>query len=428
MRKAFIIVLAAVLTGMTALSGCGKSAQPDAAADPHPIIKLKVAGFKAGSEIGAIPEINRRFMEENPTIKVSYEGMPGAQFSRYIKGKLAVDDAPDVIMFHPGAEVSAFSESGFIRDLSGEPWLSRFLPSALDSVSSGGKVFGTPNDLVVLGVFYNKDLFAKLSLKMPANWKEFLEVCGQLKANGITPVSIGNNDGWMTLVALFAMGPSMIRDKDFVYKLNKRAVKFNGTWNKMVKQWYDLNDRGYLTPNSTAVSQDQAQKEFMEGRAGMYINGSWALAGILNGSRNFNMGMFAMPANQPGEERVVAAAVGTTWSINSRTEHLEAARKYLAFWSREQTLRDWTQSQASFLTLKGVQSQVPPELDEIAQSFAEHRTEEYISNRWEQSEAAVNELMDSAQGVYLKALTVNEMLDNMDHSWDSSMAKGGESP
>lgn len=429
MKKTFMVLMAAALGVMTVSSGCDRSEVPSPASASQPVVKLRVAGFKAGSEIGAIPALNDRFMEENKTIKVVYEGMPGIQFKKYIKSRFAVNDAPDVIMLHPGLEeVGGYSRSGLIEDLSDEPWVGDFTPSALKSVSIDGKVYGTPNDLVVLGVYYNKDLFESLSLKTPTNWEEFLDVCEKLKKDGITPISIGNNDGWMTLAALFAMGSSLLKDPDFDRKLNERAIKFNGTWNDMVERWYALNDRGYLTPNSAVVSQDQAQKDFLDGKAGMFINGSWALAGLRKGNPGIRLGMFAMPANPPGEDTVVTASVGTMWAINGKTKQMAAAKKYLEFWSTEQTLQEWTKSQASFLTLQGADSGVPPELGDISRALRTSRTGEFLSSWWEQSGSVVPEMMDSVQGVYLKALTIDEMLTNMDNTWDKSAAQGRDAP
>ena len=429
MIKPFIVLLASIGGFMLFITGCSSTMHPPADSETQEIIKLRVGGFKAGSEIGAIPELNEQFMLENPSIKVIYEGMPGAQYTKYIKGKFAINDAPDVIMLHPGGEeVGSYAKVGFIRDLSDEPWTTAFTPSAIESVSFQGKVYGTPNEMVVLGVYYNKNLFERLALRPPSNWEEFLHVSALIKSKGITPISIGNNDGWMTLAAIYTLGPSLIKDPDFDRKLNAREITFNGTWNAMLEQWFSLEEKGYLTPGSTNVSIDQAQRDFVEGNAAMYINGSWALAGILQGEPDFELGMFPMPANPPGEETVVSINVGTTWTINNKTKQLDAARKYLAFWSKEETLRQWAESQASFLTLQGVESHTPEELSDIAKAVANGQTHEFLSNWWEQSGDIVIEIMDSAQGVYLQALTIDDMLKNMDRAWDRAVSRGGGSP
>jgi len=419
--------LLTVVAGTAVLmAGCDLANTPSAKTEHSDVVELRVSGYKAGSEIGAIPEINELFMKEYPGIRVVYESMPGVQYSKYIKGRFAVNDAPDVLMLHPGVEeVGGYSKSGFIRDLSDEPWVERFTPESLKAVSIDGKVYGTPNDKVALGVYYNKDLFRKLSLKTPDNWEELVASCARLKEAGYTPISIGNNDGWMTLAALFAMGSTLLDDPDYDRKVNERTVKFNGTWNEMAEMWYGLNDRGYLTPDSTSVSLEQAQKAFTDGKAGMIVNGSWALEGMLRAKPNFKIGMFAMPAGYDAEETIATVAVGTTWAISGKTERLDAARKYLEFWSRKDTLRKWAKSQGAFLTLQGEISVVPEELNEMFGLVETGRTKDYLSERWNQSGAMNAALMDSSQGVYLDALSIEDMLTNMDNAWDQASSQGG---
>jgi raffinose/stachyose/melibiose transport system substrate-binding protein len=433
MKKMISILLVIMLGINLVLSGCGRSdssaismnlqeTEKQSMGKQDNIIRLRVSGYKSGSEIGAIPQLNEKFMHENPNIKVIYEGMPGMQFNEFIKTRFAVNDASDVIMLHPGlTEISKYAKSGYILDLTDEPWMKVFSPSALAAVSYDNKVYGIPNDMVVLGVYYSKSIFEQLSLKIPRNWDEFVSVCEKIKAAKITPISIGNNDGWMTLAALYSMWPSLNTDAAFDQKLNARTITYNGSWNEMLAQWYALDDKGYLTANSTDLSLDKAQSEFAAENAAMYIDGSWSMAGILKKNPSLKFGMFPMPANKQSGDTVVSAAVGTSWVINKKTTHLEAAKLYLEFWSKEENLTTWTKSQDSFITLKGIKSEVAPELSEISQALAAGKTFPFLDQGWEQAYAVQTELMSSAQGVYLKAITQEQMLKKMDDAWDAAI-------
>ncbi|MCD9023643.1 ABC transporter substrate-binding protein [Cohnella silvisoli] len=443
MRKPLLIVLVLMLCVSSLLSACGgnknnnaststsasptesakaseASASPEAS-KPAEQVELKVSGYKSGAEIGAIPELNEKFMKENPDIKVTYEGMPGAQYKDFIKTRLVAGDASDVMLLHPGAEIVDYAKAGYLMDLSGEPWVPDFTVSAIDAASGDGKVYGTPNDTVMLGVYYNKDIFAKLNLKVPTDWDQFLAACEAIKASGVTPIAIGNNDGWMTLAALFVMAPAMIyaKDPDFDKKLNARETKFAGSWDEMNKAWFSLDTKGYLTPKSTGISLDQAQTDFAKGKAAMYIDGTWSLAGIKGKNEALNLGMFAMPSNKAGEDVYVSAAVGTVWTINKSTEKADAAKKYLAFWAKEENQSIWAKSGGAFLTLQGKKSDADPAFEDIAGTLATGKAWRFLNQAWAQ-DAATTEMMKSAQGVYLKALTPEQMLKNMDDAWDKA--------
>ncbi|QGQ98041.1 extracellular solute-binding protein [Paenibacillus psychroresistens] len=201
------------------------------------------------------------------------------------------------------------------------------------------------------------------------------------------------------------------------------ALKYNGTWNAMLAQWYALDEKGYLTANSVNVSLEKAQSEFSDEHAAMYIDGSWSMAGIVEKNPDLKFGMFPMPANKSNGEIFVSAAIGTTWTINKRTPNIEAAKLYLAFWSKPENLQIWTKSQDAFITLDGIKSQAAPELSEISQLIFSGKTFPFLDQGWEQSYAVQTELMNSAQGVYLKAISQEQMLKKMDAAWDAAVSQ-----
>ncbi|WP_256759055.1 ABC transporter substrate-binding protein [Cohnella sp. WQ 127256] len=384
---------------------------------------LNISGFKSGSELGTIPELNDKFMRENPGIKVIYEGMPGNLYNTYIETRFAAGDAADVVMLHSGAEMSRYAKAGFLMDIGDEDWLNGFTPDALKAVSYEGQVYGTPNDMVILGVYYNQLIFDKLGIQIPQDWDAFLAVCKSLKEAGINPIAIGNNDGWMTLAALFTMAPSMIyaKDPDYDRKLLSGEVHFSGTWDEMLDRWFSLDKLKYLTPDSVGISQEQAVRDFATEQSAMMINGSWSLAGIQKMNDDIRVGMFPMPANNKGEELIVSADVGTAWVINKKSKHAQAAKKYLEFWSKEENLSLWTRSQGAFLTIKDGNNDVAPAFTKISAALSKSKSYRFLNQGWSSAgDVTATEISKSAQGVYLNALTPKEMLENIDNTWDKN--------
>lgn len=386
-------------------------------------VELKVSGFKSGAELGAIPELNDKFMADNPDIKVVYEGMPGSQFKEFLRARFAANDAADVLMIHPGlAEVVAYGNAGYLMDLSGEPWIGNFTEAALKSTSQDGQVFAIPNDMNVLGVYYNVQLFEELGVEVPEDWEAFVAAAQKIKEAGVLPISIGNNDGWMTLAALYTMAPGLVyTDRPtFDADLNEGKATFAEGWQEMVTNWFALDEAGYLTPQSTGVSLDQAQQAFATGQAAMYIDGNWSLPGIEAANPELEVGMFPMPSNKPGEPVVASAAVGTTFAINKSTEVADAAKRYLAFWAEAEHQQVWAASQQAFMTIKGETGEVNPALQRIADIVAAGSSYPFLDQGWVHGSAGTAELMTSAQGVYLKAITPQGMLDNMDKAWKNA--------
>ncbi|MCU6711041.1 extracellular solute-binding protein [Paenibacillus sp. J5C_2022] len=405
-------------------SGTNSAAgQKPEASKPAEPVTLKVAGYKSGAELGAIPELNEKFMKENPDIKIVYEGMPGGQFRDFLKARFAANDASDVIMIHPGlSDVIAYGNAGYLMDLSGESWIGSFTEASLKSVSHEGQVYAIPNDMNVLGVYYNQQIFDDLSIDIPQNWSQFVEAAEKIKQSGQLPISIGNNDGWMTLAALFTMAPGSVYagQEDFDAQLNAGTATFSEGWAKMLEQWFSLEEAGYLTEKSTGVSLDQAQQAFATGKAAMYIDGNWSLPGITSSNPDLKVGMFPMPSNDEGRDVIASAAVGTTFAINKSTKAADAAKRYLAFWSETENQKIWAKSQQAFMTIKGETGDVNPSLQHIAEVVASGKSYPFLDQGWAFGGAATTELMNSAQGVYLKVITPKEMLANMDKAWKTA--------
>lgn len=400
-------------------AGSGNNSSTDAGNNKGQVT-LKVSGYKSGAELGAIPDLNEKFMSENPDIKVVYEGMPGTQFKEFLKARFASNDAADVIMIHPGlSDVIAYGKAGYLYDLSGEPWISNYIDAALMSASYNGEVFAIPNDMNVLGVYYNKQIFEDLSIDIPQNWDEYKDAAKKIKESGILPISIGNNDGWMTLAALFTMAPGSVytENPNFDQQLNEGSATFVDGWLEMATNWFELDNDGYLTEKSTGVSLDQAQQAFATGKAAMYIDGNWSLPGIKAANPELNVGMFPMPSNKAGQDVMASAAVGTTFAINKNTKVLDASKRYLEFWSQVDTQKEWAKSQQAFMTIKGETGEVDPSLQYIADIVASGNSYQFLDQGWEFGAAATAEMMSSAQGVYLKAISPQGMLENMDKAW-----------
>jgi raffinose/stachyose/melibiose transport system substrate-binding protein len=61
----------------------------------------------------------------------------------------------------------------------------------------GGKQYGTPYELGMVGFWYNKDLFAKAGVNAtPKTWGELLGVVRQLKAANVVPIALAGGDKW----------------------------------------------------------------------------------------------------------------------------------------------------------------------------------------------------------------------------------------
>jgi raffinose/stachyose/melibiose transport system substrate-binding protein len=124
---------------------------------------------------------------------------------------------------------------------------------------------------------WNKQLFKQAGLdpeKAPATWDELLADCAALKAHGITPLGMGNKDGffgaWMfSIFAKQALNSldelkSTIGSTDDVSK-----SKIGTVLHDLYSAMQDLVKKGYVNPNVSSLDLTQGWQLFPQKKAAM---------------------------------------------------------------------------------------------------------------------------------------------------------------
>src|SRR5699024_8701573 len=110
-------------------------------------------------------------------------------------------EGPDVFSYDAGAGyLGVLAKAGLALDLTPYReeynWDDRFHDWALEKTIYDGKLYGIANELEMLGVFYNTQLFEEAGVEVPQTYEEFLQVCQVFKDKGITPVIMDDKEQW----------------------------------------------------------------------------------------------------------------------------------------------------------------------------------------------------------------------------------------
>src|SRR5712691_3509571 len=148
-------------------------------------------------------DIVNRFESANPGITVTLLPSPTTDRDAYAKQLLASGQFPDVL------------QSITLQDYTSQGLLYAWTPAEQASWNVlfphagqlGGKEYDIPNSSQVIPlVYYNKAIFAKLHLKIPKTWAQFVAVCKAIKASGETPIAIGGSqDTWTNCAHVFGI-------------------------------------------------------------------------------------------------------------------------------------------------------------------------------------------------------------------------------
>ena len=108
----------------------------------------------------------------------------------------------DVLMWITGHQMRQAAAKGLLEPLD-DVWAqvgSRF-SQALKEASTGddGRIYAIPYCHGPWAVFYRRSLFASHGYSIPTTWTEYLALAARMKRDGITPLALGDLEGWAGL-------------------------------------------------------------------------------------------------------------------------------------------------------------------------------------------------------------------------------------
>jgi raffinose/stachyose/melibiose transport system substrate-binding protein len=410
-----------VLGAGSLLEACGSSDTTTGGQQPVTLKFYHWIGTDAGP---VVAEINKRFHAENPNITVQFSSNASDQYETVLKARLAGGDAPDIFGVYPGAKFYPYAKAKYLADLSSEPWVAHLEPRARRLISyTDGKIYTLPMDTNAIGIIYNKQIFSQHGLSVPTSWTDFLTVCEKLKGAGITPLALGIKDQWVDQLIPYTIAPSAIYrdDIDFDKQMLAGTRSFShSAWTPMMKDYLDLNARGYFNKGALGTTYDQTTQFIASSKAAMVVNGNWILAPIRRLNPGLQLGMFPLPYVQAGQPVWVSAGVGTTTAISATTKYPAEARKYLQFWARPDIMALYLKEKIAYSSFRDISN---PALDPAAQEMLPYLKVGTYGSLDQYWPVGVQDVMlKDIQSVFAGSMGIPQMLQDMDTAFQKNKA------
>lgn len=144
-------------------------------------------------------DIAAEFEAEHPHVTIDITVYENEAFKTAVDPRLQAGDPPDLFQSWGGGELVQQVEAGLVREITDEvdPWVGDLNEGAVGLYQVDDAQYGIPFDLGMVGLWYNKDLFAEAGIdEPPATWDELLDDVQTLEDAGITPISVGMGDKW----------------------------------------------------------------------------------------------------------------------------------------------------------------------------------------------------------------------------------------
>ncbi len=256
------------------------------------------------------------FDEAYPDCKLDFISVPGGGYNDKLLTMLAANVAPDVFIIRIG-QLPEFLSKDLLVDL--KPFidaddydLTQFPDLAIEAYTHDGGIFGVPDNVATIALFYNQDMFEEAGAMLPtAQWDDeawtvddFFSACEKLTkvdANGRTTQYAYDVSSWDKIWQIWVriFGGQIVDDPFFPTEcvLNEAPAV------EALQFYADLRWEHGFAPRPDAMAELGTDTLMQTGRLAMFQSGSWSFPNYRNVDFNVALGHF--PTGKGGRANYV---------------------------------------------------------------------------------------------------------------------------
>jgi raffinose/stachyose/melibiose transport system substrate-binding protein len=349
-KKSITLAFTAILI-VGLLAGCGgKQSSADKSNDSEDgeVIELSLMAswVQDEPEQKAFKTRIEKFNEEHPNIRVKYEGVPANQFRVKQKTLAAGKQLPDMFRVNPGSELEPLVKAGLIMPIDEikDYWKDLIPEDKLKPFQVDGKQYAVPGTIALTSlIYYDKDLLAKVGYKeFPTKYEDFKTMIKKLKDEDMIPITVGNKAPWVLQSVYMSTIGDRLTGSEFLPNVLSGKAKFTDeSFIKGLSIIEEMNNINAFNKDMNSIEGSQARDYFIQGKAAMLIDGSWALSvlqGKLPEGRNIGLAIFPEIDGGKGNPQAISGVSQNSFSINSnlKGKKKEAALTFMKyFYSKE---------------------------------------------------------------------------------------------
>ena len=403
-RRSFLGLSAAAAAGL-ALTGC-EGERSDGRTE------IEFVSYKREA-VSIFEALMAEFNETNDHIYLNFTSPNDAV--TIMKTRFVREDYPDVVAIGGDASYADFVDSNILADVTEYPGMANVQPAYQEIMKSVTYVpmdgiYGVPYIANAAGMLYNKDMFAEKGWDIPETWDEFIALCEEIKAEGeVLPLYLGFLDTWTILSPWNSMLVELV-PSDHIRKVNAGEAKFADYYREPAEKLLKLLEYGEDGP--MAYSYEDACTAFARGQSAMFPCGSFAVPQILGANPEMNIGLFAMPASDDPDDRIVVSGVDLCWNMTTANEnHREQIYEVIDFLNKPENLQTYIDDQKAIPCTEG-DFTLDPLFDDIQEFLDEGKVIDYPDHSYPSGMACYAQLQ-----AFLMDGDVDAFLANWDNLW-----------
>lgn len=280
--------------------------------------------------------------EEKLGLEVEYRTYTAENYQEKTYDDVVLDRArnamDDLYLLNPDT-IKKLGVEGKLADLSGLKSAENLREVVKTANTIDGKLVAIPQEIVVYGLFVNKDLFDRYGLALPEKPEELLECCRVFKENGIeTP--IGANRWWLETFVLAQAYADLYNGGNTeaeIEALNNNEARYSDYMRPGFEYLKKMMDLGYIDAEAayTYEAIEGEGPDFLAQKTPI-VMAYWGAANSSTayGNPDFHMQVIGFPSAY-GQMPVVSM---TGYGIAAGAEHLEDAMNVLDIITSDEAL------------------------------------------------------------------------------------------
>jgi raffinose/stachyose/melibiose transport system substrate-binding protein len=386
MKKRMVLVLAVML--IVAASACAEGK-----AEGKVTVSFLV---NQGWVLTAEPELAQKF-EAKTGIKIDYQLTPTDQYENVLLTKLNAGELADIFA-HQNGKFDMDPQLHIVKngvDLSGEDWVKRMDPGAIEHDSVNGKLYGQTlwDFSPTFPIVYNKDIFAKLGLKVPTNYAELKIVCQKLLDAGITPIYEPVADGWPVNLWFLDIGEVYeAATPGLENNLNQNKATFagNALMRTCLEQMQEMAQLGFFGKNYLSDQWSGIEKALGTGKYAMVMDNLSTPDQIHKAYPDVKAESFGFFENPLADNQILdKGAQGPTRFIFSGSKYIKQAKQYFSYLAQTENLQYLLDNDQTKLDLcfAGLKNKYTPAVKEFIAMYPKSGTYmqiqvKYLNPQW----------------------------------------------
>ena len=264
--------------------------------------------------------------EQNIKLTINLEMPSSDQYESVLQARLTGDDAPDLYTIHRN-NLKVYNEAGNVADLSGQPFVAKLYENVRETVTVDGKVLAVPIESMAWGVLYNKAIFADCGLTPPKTLDDLKNIVTVLESKGYTPFMLAFQEQWVPqLMTALTLGDKVSGElTDWVDRMYADAGSY-----EEVREIFDVIDliMQHGTDRAMEEGSQAGAADFANGKAAIFVQGTWAAGTILETNPDFQLGVFALPINNDENCTRVNLSTSTTLAVHPSSKEMDLALEF----------------------------------------------------------------------------------------------------